>query len=88
MPADWVRTRDPFQGVDKKDFGFKLVLTVDPPEPKKPGAMSAKSQGFAKVAKVSTANLVLEPDRAPPPRAPGPPPPASTVIAGTGEGCP
>ena len=28
LPADWVRTRDPFQGVDKKDFGFSLTLTV------------------------------------------------------------
>jgi hypothetical protein len=57
LPTDWVRTRDPFQGVDKKDFGFKLVLTADPPEPKKPGAMSAKTKD-TKVAKVSTANLV------------------------------
>lgn len=30
LPADWVRTRDPFQGVDKKDFGFSLTLTVGP----------------------------------------------------------
>jgi hypothetical protein len=28
LPTDWVRTRDPFQGVDKKDFGFSLTLTV------------------------------------------------------------
>ncbi len=35
LPSDWVRTRDPFQGVDKKDFGFKLVLTVDPPDKEK-----------------------------------------------------
>jgi hypothetical protein len=28
LPSDWVRTRDPFQGVDKKDFGFSLTLTV------------------------------------------------------------
>jgi hypothetical protein len=28
LPADWVRTRDPFQGVDKKNFGFSLTLTV------------------------------------------------------------
>jgi len=30
LPADWVRARDPFQGVDKKDFGFKVILTADP----------------------------------------------------------
>ena len=56
LPTDWVRTRDPFQGVDKKDFGFKLVLTADPPEPKKPGAMSAR-QKDAKLARTSTADL-------------------------------
>jgi hypothetical protein len=28
LPSDWVRSRDPFQGVDKKDFGFSLTLTV------------------------------------------------------------
>jgi hypothetical protein len=28
LPADWVRARDPFQGVDKKNFGFSLTLTV------------------------------------------------------------
>jgi hypothetical protein len=56
LPADWVRTRDPFQGVDKKDFGFKVVLTADPPEVKKPGAMAAKT-GDATVARTSTAAL-------------------------------
>ena len=30
LPADWVRSRDPFQGVDKKDFGFRVSLTVEP----------------------------------------------------------
>ena len=30
LPADWVRARDPFQGVDKKDFGFKVILTAEP----------------------------------------------------------
>jgi hypothetical protein len=28
LPVDWVRTRDPFQGVDKKNFGFTLTLAV------------------------------------------------------------
>jgi hypothetical protein len=28
LPSDWVRSRDPFQGVDKKDFGFSLTLEV------------------------------------------------------------
>jgi hypothetical protein len=56
LPTDWVRTRDPFQGVDKKDFGFKLVLTADPPEKVMLGAMSARTKD-AKLAKTSTANL-------------------------------
>ncbi len=30
LPADWVRARDPFQGVDKKEFGFRVVLIADP----------------------------------------------------------
>jgi hypothetical protein len=28
LPSDWVRMRDPFQGVDKKNFGFSLTLKV------------------------------------------------------------
>ncbi len=31
LPADWVRTRDPFQGVSKKSFGFTLNLSASPP---------------------------------------------------------
>ena len=31
LPADWVRTRDPFQGVAKKSFGFALTLTAAVP---------------------------------------------------------
>jgi hypothetical protein len=54
LPSDWVRTRDPFQGVDKKDFGFKLTLTADPPESKKMAATSAKSQD-ARLARTSAA---------------------------------
>lgn len=34
LPADWVRTRDPFQGVSKQPFGFRSTLTASPP----PGA--------------------------------------------------
>jgi len=28
LPADWVRTRDPFQGVSKKSFGFTATVTA------------------------------------------------------------
>jgi hypothetical protein len=57
LPADWIRTRDPFQGVDKKDFGFKLVLTADPPEPSKPMTARAKDNKVAQ-AKV---NVLVKP---------------------------
>jgi hypothetical protein len=33
LPADWIRTKDPFQGVDKKNFGFALTLTVSADNP-------------------------------------------------------
>jgi hypothetical protein len=34
LPADWVRTRDPFQTVSKKPFGFTIALTPSsPPAP-------------------------------------------------------
>ncbi|MGC8643875.1 MAG: hypothetical protein ACP5XB_28775 [Isosphaeraceae bacterium] len=31
LPADWVRTRDPFQTVSKKPFGFTITLTPSAP---------------------------------------------------------
>ncbi len=54
LPSDWVRTRDPFQGVDKKDFGFKLVLTADAPEKDKAVALSADKGKDAGIARAST----------------------------------
>jgi hypothetical protein len=63
LPTDWVRTRDPFQGVDKKDFGFKLLLTADPPEA--PKALTAKNKD-SKVAQTQATSLVpavLKPSR-------------------------
>lgn len=30
LPADWVRTRDPFQGASKKSFGFTLTVSAGP----------------------------------------------------------
>jgi hypothetical protein len=55
LPADWVRTRDPFQGVDKKNFGFSLILSaaVDDPAATK-SAASARSSS-TKVVKASVA---------------------------------
>jgi hypothetical protein len=31
LPPEWVRTRDPFQGVSKKSFGFTATVTAAPP---------------------------------------------------------
>jgi hypothetical protein len=37
LPADWVRMRDPFQGVSKKAFGFSLSVSSAAPS----GGMSS-----------------------------------------------
>jgi hypothetical protein len=37
LPPEWVRTRDPFQGVSKKSFGFTATITAAPPPPTGPG---------------------------------------------------
>jgi hypothetical protein len=37
LPPDWVRTRDPFQGVSKKSFGFTATVTAAPPSAAEPG---------------------------------------------------
>jgi hypothetical protein len=31
LPAEWVRLRDPFQGVSKRNFGFTFILTAAAP---------------------------------------------------------
>jgi hypothetical protein len=68
LPADWVRTRDPFQGVDKKDFGFKVLFTADPPEGSKP--MAARKQD-SKVAQAK-AGVLSPPSVKPTPTRPRP----------------
>jgi hypothetical protein len=46
LPADWVRTRDPFQGVSKKAFGFTASLSAAPPSeseaPALPGGIRSR----------------------------------------------
>jgi hypothetical protein len=41
LPPEWVRTRDPFQGVSKKSFGFTATVTAAPPSSTEPGGASA-----------------------------------------------
>jgi hypothetical protein len=31
LPVEWVRTRDPFQGVSKRSFGFRIMVSAAPP---------------------------------------------------------
>jgi hypothetical protein len=41
LPPEWVRTRDPFQGVSKKSFGFTATITAEPPSGTEPGVAGA-----------------------------------------------
>jgi hypothetical protein len=43
LPPEWVRVRDPFQGVSKKSFGFTATITAEPPSDTEPGVASAAS---------------------------------------------
>jgi hypothetical protein len=67
LPADWVRTRDPFQGVDKKNFGFFLILTaaVDGPTAAKPTASARTSS--PEVIKASAPRMTRRKETAPRP---------------------
>lgn len=40
LPTDWVRSRDPFQGVSKKSFGFMFALSAAPPSASPPSVTS------------------------------------------------
>ncbi len=62
LPADWVRTRDPFQGVDKKDFGFSLTLTVAADE------ATAISERKNRTSDVRRAAMTMPAQKAPVPR--------------------
>jgi hypothetical protein len=62
LPSDWVRTRDPFQGVDKKDFGFSLTLTVGAEE------TTTISERRNRTSDVRQATAVMPAQRAPAPR--------------------
>jgi hypothetical protein len=41
LPPDWVRVRDPFQGVSKKSFGFTATITAAPRSGPEPDVASA-----------------------------------------------
>jgi hypothetical protein len=45
LPTDWVRTKDPFQGVSKKSFGFTFLLTAAAPSANPPSVTSRPAGG-------------------------------------------
>jgi hypothetical protein len=62
LPSDWVRTRDPFQGVDKKNFGFSLTLTVSADD------AVASSERTSLASEVRRAAIVVPAQKASAPR--------------------
>ena len=61
LPAEWVRTRDPFQGVSKKSFGFTATVTAAPPTGNEHGAAAAvRSPGIARTGPAGTRTLVAD----------------------------
>ena len=63
LPGDWVRSRDPFQGVDKKDFGFKVTLTVDPVGASLAATTPARTLD-PRLARTATSPVAVAPTRA------------------------
>src|SRR5439155_13323861 len=55
LPADWVRTRDPFQGVDKKNFGFSVLLTAAADDPVAARSAASPRASSREVIKASVA---------------------------------
>jgi hypothetical protein len=65
LPADWVRARDPFQGVDKKDFGFSLTLTVAADEATPISKRSERTSDVRRTAAVVPAQKASAPRQFP-----------------------
>lgn len=54
LPPEWVRTRDPFQGVSKKSFGFTATVSAAPPSDSGNGVASAdRARGNARTEAVT-----------------------------------
>jgi hypothetical protein len=60
LPADWVRNRDPFQGVSKKSFGFTFSLSAAAPS-----ARTAALTGHAAGSKPLSSDARNDSSRAP-----------------------
>ena len=65
LPSDWVRTRDPFQGVDKKNFGFSLTLTVAADEAKTVSQRRNRTSDVRQTAVVMPAQKASAPRQIP-----------------------
>ena len=66
LPADWVRTRDPFQGVDKKNFGFSLLLTAAVDDPATARSAASARTSSPEVIKTSITSSPTHGNRFPP----------------------
>jgi hypothetical protein len=64
LPPEWVRTRDPFQGVSKKSFGFTATVSAAPPSDKEPGVASADRAGSHSTTGAARARAELADARA------------------------
>jgi hypothetical protein len=62
LPTDWVRSRDPFQGVSKKAFGFMFTLSAAPPSGNPPSVTSqpAGNKPHSANAATNTAKTPLD----------------------------
>jgi hypothetical protein len=62
LPPEWVRTRDPFQGVSKKSFGFTATITAAPPSAAGPEVAST-GRGNRNIRTAVTSNPTELADR-------------------------
>lgn len=62
LPPEWVRTRDPFQGVDKKPFGFSARLTASPPTAASNGSTALRAlENDSQVRQVAASSRLQSP---------------------------
>ena len=64
LPGDWVRTRDPFQGVDKKGFGFSVSLTAEAANAPSSASSRARSPEVQRTSSVTSPKPLVRSARA------------------------
>jgi len=60
LPSDWVRMRDPFQGVSKKSFGFTFSLSAAGPSSVTPLAGTIRNRSVSRRSETSPASALTE----------------------------